>query len=165
DRRAAPGVALSRKGAKSDTRGRKLRSIGTKARARVGRKRASNSELEKKFAEALEREAATSEVLRVISSSPNDIQPVFNMIVTSAARLCKARYCWVFRFDGKLIHFAAEHGLPPEYIEAIRRRYPLLPGRASAAARAVLTGAVAEIPDVQSDPDYEHSVDAKTFDF
>jgi GAF domain len=85
--------------------------------------------------------------------------------VTSAARLCKPRYCWAYRFDGKLIHFAAEHGLSLEYIEAIRRRYPLPPGRASAAARAVLTGTVAEIPDVQADPDYEHGDDAKTMDF
>ena len=115
--------------------------------------------------EALEEQAATSEVLRVIASSPNDTQPVFNTIVTSAARLCKARYCWVFRFDGKLIHFAAEYGLSPEYIEAIRRRYPTPPGRASAATRAVLTGKVAEIPDVQADPDYAHGDDANSMGF
>src|SRR5271166_2370068 len=119
----------------------------------------------RELAEALERQSATNEVLRVIASSPNDIQPVFNTIVISSARLCNARYCWVFRFDGKLIHFAAEHGLSLEYIEAIRRRYPIPPGRASAAARAVLTGTVAEIPDVQADPDYAHGNDAKTMDF
>jgi two-component system, NtrC family, sensor kinase len=119
----------------------------------------------RQLAEALERQSATNEVLRVIASSPNDIQPVFNTIVMSSARLCKARYCWVFRFDGKLIHFAAAHGLSLEYIEAIRRTYPLPPGRASAAARAVLTGTVAEIPDVQADPDYAHGDDAKTMDF
>jgi two-component system NtrC family sensor kinase len=121
--------------------------------------------LSHELSEARERETATSEVLRVIASSPIDVQPVFNTIVTSASRLCKARFCWVFRFDGKLIHFAAEHGLSPEYTEAIRRRYPIPPGRASAAARAVLTGAIAEIPDVQADPDYEHRDDAKTVDF
>src|SRR6516162_1262743 len=121
--------------------------------------------LTRELKESSEQQAATNEVLRVISSSLNDIQPVFNAIVTSSARLCKARYCWVFRFDGKLIHFAAEHGLSPEYIEAIRRTGPLPPGRASAAARAVLTGAVAEIPDVQVDPDYEYGDDAKTMEF
>jgi hypothetical protein len=108
--------------------------------------------LSRELSEARERETATSEVLRVIASSPNDVQPVFDTVVTSAARLCKAQFCWVFRFDGKLIHFAAEQGLSPEYTEAIRRRYPIPPGRASAAARAVLTGTVAEIPDVQADP-------------
>src|SRR5437588_7515812 len=101
--------------------------------------------------EALEREKATAEVLRVLSSSPGDIQPVFDIIVTRAARLCMARFCWVFRFDGKLIHFVAEHGLSPEDTEEIRRRYPIPPGRASAAARAVVTGAVAEIPDSPAD--------------
>jgi class 3 adenylate cyclase/putative methionine-R-sulfoxide reductase with GAF domain len=115
--------------------------------------------------DALERQSATNEVLRVIASSPNDTQPVFNTIVTSAARLCKARHCSVFRFDGKLIHFAAEHGLSPEYIEAIRRTYPIPPGRTSAATRAILTGNVAEIPDVQADPDYAHGDDAKTQGF
>jgi two-component system, NtrC family, sensor kinase len=115
--------------------------------------------------EALEQQAATTEVLRVIARSPSDTQPVFDTIVTSASRLCKARFCWVFRFDGKLIHFAAEHGLSPEYMEAIRRSYPIPPGRASAAARAVLTGTVAEIPDVQADPDYAHGDGAKTMDF
>jgi hypothetical protein len=105
--------------------------------------------------EALEREKATTEVLRVISSSPGDIQPVFDTIVMRAARLCKARFCWVFRFDGQLIHFVAEHGLSPGDTE-IRSRYPIPPGRASAAARAVVTGAVAEIPDAQADNDYQH---------
>jgi len=122
-------------------------------------------ESQQHLAEALEQQTATSEVLRLISSSPNDVHPVFDTIVRSAARLCKARFCWVFRFDGRLIHFAAEHGLSPEYIEAIRRTGPLPPGRASAAARAVLTGAVAEIPDVQVDPDYEYGDDAKTMEF
>jgi hypothetical protein len=80
--------------------------------------------LARELSEARERETATSEVLRVISSSPSDVQPVFNTIVMSAARLCKAQFCWVFRFDGKLLHFVAEYGLSPEYIEAIRRKYP-----------------------------------------
>jgi two-component system, NtrC family, sensor kinase len=62
--------------------------------------------------EALERQSATDEVLRVIASSPNDTQPVFNTIATSAARLCKARHCSLFRFDGKLIHFAARPTRP-----------------------------------------------------
>jgi len=89
-------------------------------------------------------------VLRAISSSPNDVQPVFDMIVTSTSLQGPVLlgYC----FDGKLIYFAAEHGLSPEYIEAIHRRYPLPPGRASAAGRAVLTGTVADIPDIQADP-------------
>jgi two-component system, NtrC family, sensor kinase len=164
--RAADGVAMKirhQKPAKV-----KRRKQPTTARSRT----ATNDNLKRTLVEsrreldeALERQSATNEVLRVIASSPNNIEPVFNSIVTSAARLCKARFCWVFRFDGKLIHFAAEHGLSPEYTEAIRSRYPMPPGRASAAARAVLTGAIAEVPDVQADHEYEHRDDAKAVDF
>src|SRR5262249_53453723 len=121
--------------------------------------------LARELNEALEREAATNEVLRVIARSPSDVQPVFDTIVASAARLCNVPFCWVFRFDGQLIHFVAEHGLSLEMAESLRRGYPIPPGRASAVARAVLTRAVAEIPDVQADPDYRHGGTAGTMNF
>jgi len=105
------------------------------------------------LSEALDQQAATSEVLRIISSSPTDAQPVFDTIARSAARLCKAQFCYVFRFDGKLIHFAAQHGLAPKGVEAIRRVYPIVPGRVSAAARSILNGTVEEIPDIHADHD------------
>ena len=113
------------------------------------------------LSEALDQQAATSEVLRIISSSPTDAQPVFDTIARSAARLCKAQFCYVFRFDGKLIHFAAQHGLAPKGVEAIRRVYPIVPGRVSAAARSILSGTVEEIPDIHADRDYEHGHTAK----
>jgi signal transduction histidine kinase/putative methionine-R-sulfoxide reductase with GAF domain len=116
----------------------------------------SADELRRELAEAREQQAATSEILRVISGSPTDSQPVFDMIAESAARLCKAQL-HVFRFDGKLIHFAASFGLIPEGVEAIRSAYPIAPGRASIAARSILSGSVEEIPDVAGDdPDYRH---------
>jgi GAF domain-containing protein len=113
------------------------------------------------LSEALDQQAATSEVLRIISSSPTDVQPVFDTIARSAARLCKAQFCYVFRFDGMLIHFAAQYGLAPKGVEAIRRVYPIVPGRASAAARSILNGTVEEIPDIHADHDYEHAHTAK----
>jgi GAF domain-containing protein len=113
------------------------------------------------LSEALDQQAATSEVLRIISSSPTDAQPVFDTIARSAARLCKAQFCYVFRFDGKLIHFAAQYGLAPKGVEAIRRVYPVIPGRVSAAARSILSGTVEEIPDIHADHDYEHGHTAK----
>src|ERR1700730_6647242 len=52
--------------------------------------------------EALEQQTATSDILRILSSSLTDAQPVFDTIAKSAARLCKAQFCLVFRFDGEL---------------------------------------------------------------
>jgi GAF domain-containing protein len=111
--------------------------------------------------ESREYQTATSEILRIISSSPHDAQPVFDTIARSTARLCKAQFCYVFRFDGKLIHFAAQHGLAPKAVEAVRRLYPIVPGRVSAAARSILSGTVEEIPDIHTDRDYEHGHIAK----
>src|SRR5262245_22878983 len=113
--------------------------------------------------ESLNYQTSISEVLGVTSRSPTDVQPVFDTIARNAARLCSARFCFVFRFDGKLIHFAASDGLDPEGEKSSRSEYPLPPCRASAATRAILNAAVEEIPDVVADPDYEHEGSAKYF--
>src|SRR5262245_55826758 len=104
--------------------------------------------------EALEQQAATSEILRVISRSPSDVQPVFDMIAESAARLCEAQFCFVYRFDGQLLHFVAHRSLTAEVLEINRRAYPAPPSRGSVAARAILERNVVQIPDVSADPDY-----------
>jgi two-component system NtrC family sensor kinase len=90
------------------------------------------------LSESLEQQTATSEVLKVISSSPSDAQPVFDTIAKSVTRLCKAQFCHVFRFDGKLIHFEAVHGYAPEVAAVSRAMYPMALGRGSAAARSIL---------------------------
>jgi two-component system, NtrC family, sensor kinase len=104
--------------------------------------------------EALEQQTATSEILHVISSSPTDIQPVFDAIARSAMQLCDAQFSTVFRFDGKLLHFAAHCGWSPGGVDALRRAFPIMPHRGSAGGRAILSGAVEHIPDVHADPDY-----------
>jgi GAF domain-containing protein len=119
----------------------------------------------RELSEALEQQTATSEILRTIASSPGDAQPVFDTVARSVARLCDVRFCQVFRFDGKLIHFAAHHGLLPEAVEDIRGTYPMTPGRGSAVARAILRRAVEQIPDIYADPDYgrRHLADLMNF--
>jgi two-component system, NtrC family, sensor kinase len=112
------------------------------------------TEAREELTEALEYQTATGEVLNVISRSPTDVQPVFDMIAESAARLCEGQFCFVYRFDGELLHFVAHHSLTPEVLEMNRRAYPAPPSRRSAAARAILERGFVQIPDINADPDY-----------
>src|SRR5262249_5309936 len=67
-------------------------------------------------AEALEHQAATAEILGVISGSPADAQPVFDAIAVHALRLCDAQGAVVVRYDGALLHVAAHHNVDPEVV-------------------------------------------------
>jgi signal transduction histidine kinase/DNA-binding response OmpR family regulator/HAMP domain-containing protein len=104
--------------------------------------------------ESLEQQTATSEVLRVISSSPTDTQPVFDMIAQRAMQLCDSQFCAVFRFDGELIQLVAHHGLSPEGAVAYERTFPLPPSRETAIGRALQDRTFAQIPDIEADPEY-----------
>ena len=106
--------------------------------------------------EALEYQTATSDVLGAISRSPTDVQPVFNMIAQSAARLCEAQFCFVYRYDGQLLHFVAHHGITEESVEIVRNTFPVAPARGSAAERAILYLDVAQIPDLTLDSEFTH---------
>src|SRR5262249_55875655 len=75
-------------------------------------------------AESLEQQTATSDILRVISSSPTDVQPVFETIARSATTLCEADLCHLYRFDEGLIHFTAQHGGTPAETTAAQRAFP-----------------------------------------
>src|SRR5262249_4931815 len=108
----------------------------------------------RELTETLEQQTATSEVLRVISSSPTDVQPVFDMIAQNAVRLCDAQFCAVFQYDGELIHFVGHYGVSPEGLEATRQTYPMAPGQDTTIGRAILNRAIAHIPDVHADPTY-----------
>jgi GAF domain-containing protein len=139
-------VTLSRKGAKSRTRSRKLRSTGTKARTRVGRicepsaeleesLKARARELEKKLeannreliearqhlAEALEQQTATSEVLQVISSSPGELEPVFQAMLANATRLCEAKFGLLYRIEGNSARIISKLGIPQAFAEYLKR--------------------------------------------
>jgi signal transduction histidine kinase len=120
---------------------------------------------EAQLAEQLEQQTATSEVLGVISSSPIDVQPVFDMIAESAVRLCDGQFCAVFRFDGELIHFVAQYGLTPEGVEAYRQAWPAPPKRTSAIGRAILSRGIADIPDVEADSEFNHPHVARAVKF
>jgi GAF domain-containing protein len=111
--------------------------------------------------EALERQTATSEILRVISSFQTDVQPVFDAIAAKALDLCRATTGWVYRFDGELIHIAAAHSLRPEAVEVVRQSYPAPPSRGGATARAVLSRSIVYIPNIREDHEYRLEALAK----
>jgi signal transduction histidine kinase len=115
-----------------------------------------NVRLFKATQEALEQQTATSEILRMISQSQTDAQPVFETIAAATMKLCRVHLANVFTFDGELIHLAAfaSVNVHPEYSAAIRRNFPRPPSRDTAVTRAVLTGGVVVIPDVLEDPEY-----------
>jgi two-component system, NtrC family, sensor kinase len=141
-------VTLSPKGAKRRTHARGLRSTGTKARTHVDRVRESNTELKKKLAEALEQQAATAEVLRIISSSPGDLQPVFETMLANATRLCEAKFGSLVLYEGDAFRVVAMHNAPPVFEEE-RRRNPLRhPGPEHILSRVVRTKQAIQDADV-----------------
>jgi signal transduction histidine kinase len=130
-------VTLSGKGAKSRTRTRKLHSSGTKARiARARQPRgglrqqleACRREIDharERLVEATKQQTATSEVLRIISSSPTHIQPVLDVVAENAARLCDADNAAIFRLEGNILRLAASYGGIP----AISHAREVLPAK------------------------------------
>src|SRR5215475_5207843 len=113
------------------------------------------TEAHAKVSEALDQQTATSEVLRVISQSQTDVQPVFDTIVQSAVRLCDAVMGNLQQFDGERMHLFATHNIPPDALELARTHYPMPLDNSRAANRAVLNRAAVNIPDVFEDPNYE----------
>jgi signal transduction histidine kinase len=114
---------------------------------------------------ALDRQTATSEILRVISSSPTDVQPVFQAIVESAGRLCNGTFTGLGRFDGELIHLEAQHNFTPDVLATAQRVFPLAPTRSLGVGRAILDGTVVHIPDVTKDSKYGYAQFSRTVGF
>ena len=108
--------------------------------------------------ESLEQQTATSEILRVISTSPTDVQPVFDTIIRSAATLCGATFGNVQRFDREFMHLVAHYSHSPEWLASMQQLYPRRPDRTQSASRAVLSRGVVHVPDVLEDPEYQHDL-------
>ncbi len=106
-------------------------------------------ELRSTLTESLEQQMATAEILRVISSSPTDVQPVFDTIVRSALRLCNGATAAVFRVDRGMLHHPANYGGSPRPLAAVRARFPRLVGRDSVPGIVILTRSEYEVPDTE----------------
>jgi signal transduction histidine kinase len=107
----------------------------------------------RELSESLEQQTATSEVLRVISSSPGELEPVFEAMLANAVRLCTASFGNLYVRDGEFFQLAAAYSTPPAFV-ASRRGRPYRPGPNSPPGRMLRTRAVVHVADLTADPSY-----------
>jgi len=124
------------------------------------------------LSEALEQQTATSEVLQVISSSPGELEPVFQTMMENATRLCEANFGVLFRFEGGAFRTVALHNAPAAFAEERRRNPVLRPNPGTGLGRVASTKQTVQIADAQAEPAYHadparaaflHLAGARTF--
>jgi signal transduction histidine kinase/putative methionine-R-sulfoxide reductase with GAF domain len=108
----------------------------------------------RELAEALEQQAATSEMLRVISSSPGELDPVFNTMLENAVRICDAKFGYLQLHENGAFRMVAMYNPPPAWAQAIVQRGPLRPGPLSNLGRVAATKQVVHTADYADDPAY-----------
>ena len=112
----------------------------------------------RELAEAREQQTATSEVLRTISSSPGDLEPVFQAMLENAARICEANFGVLFLYEDGAFRAVALHGAAPPSFVATRQRNPVMqavPG--TGLGRLLATKQTVQIADVRAEPAYASS--------
>src|SRR5262249_3567737 len=105
-------------------------------------------EARRQAGEALAQQTATADVLKVISRSTFDAQPVFETIIKNAARLCQSVLSAIYRSDGELVHLVAHDQFSPESVAAVRAAYPVPISSSNLISVAVRERRVVHIPDV-----------------
>jgi two-component system, NtrC family, sensor kinase len=110
-----------------------------------------NTRLFNETKEALERQTATSEILKVIASSPSDVQPVFDVIVERAVRLCGGRMGRVYRYEDGIIHLVAGHGLSAPGLSKVQEVFPRPAADDTTAGRAIQSHQPNFVTDIKSD--------------
>ena len=123
---------MARRVAKRTKKERRRKASARQSRAKSNASAAAemtkNARLARELREAQEREAAAAEVLRVISTSPGDLDAVFRAMLENATRLCGAQFGTLFRYDGEKVHRLAGVGTPASLTEFQRKRGPIVPG-------------------------------------
>jgi len=139
------------KARKTVTPGRRNKAAARPAGPARARQQAEIARLGRELREALQQQAATAEILQIISGSPGDLQPAFGKMLAHAARICEAKYGNVFRLEGDTLHLVASHNTPAALIEA-RRRVRLNPKLPF--GRMVATKAAVQVADIMAEEAY-----------
>jgi two-component system, NtrC family, sensor kinase len=110
------------------------------------------------YGERMEQQAATIDVLKAMSASPADPQPVFDLITTRARELCGSVASMLFEYDGELLHMRTWGGYDPAAAESYLRQFPMRPDRSTAVGRAILEQRIVHVRDVAADPEISVTV-------
>ena len=103
--------------------------------------------------ETTEQHSATSEILRVISTAPSDLQPVFQAMLKNAVRPCDAKFGNIYRWDGDALHLVATQNVPPAFVQA-RGRSPLRPSPQTPTGRMISNKTVVHVTDMRTEKAY-----------
>ncbi len=122
--------------------------------------RRKNAQLTRELSEALDRQIATGDVLKVISRSTFDLQAVLQMLTETAARLCDADMASIARQDEAGFYQATNYNFPPDWVE-YSRAFRTFAGRGSISGRALLDGKAVQVADVEADPEYTYQEQQK----
>jgi len=104
--------------------------------------------------EAIELQAASAEVLKIIGSSPRDMKPVFEAMLVNALRICDAKFGHILLYDGERFHATHLYDVPPSYRAFWDQHGPIRPSPRTGLGRLARTKQVVHIPDLKADPTY-----------
>ena len=104
----------------------------------------------RELSESLQQQTATADVLRVISSSPGELEPVFKAILANATRICNAKFGNLWLREGNNFRIAATHGAPPAYVEYLKREPVVTPEPESVMAQIASRREVVQIEDIST---------------
>ena len=153
-----------RRKAKVSARKAARRRPAGRARPRVERTPETAASLKRALAEALEQQAATAEILNVISRSRGEIEPAFQALLSNAVRLCGAKFGNLWLREGDCIRIAATHGAPPAYLEVLRAASAFRPDPQLTMGRTLRVKRPFQIADLRAEPPTNNKMRRATID-